>query len=299
MNKDATSPAFCKKREFIIPAVFIIIATSSLLVLKNHQNIDPTKSELVTDSASQSHLTVSSGPSHNNLSIGKSETQPTLVSGQMSVDNLLENINLLRAGKGLGVLHPNQSLIKAAETIASNRAIGTDNSLFSQLIKYSGYKYTIVASSILTSCNDLTCALSSLEYSDTDKGIYNSVFKDIGIAVSSNQNYAVIIWGQPYQQIASNYSGGSSSSNNSISGSTFVLPDWSYKYTPPPDIDYSRPSPTLDTGTTAPTNSCTSVTSSEPNKYYYKCGYGQRATGVNCKAIAPYDYTSNLWSCNK
>lgn len=268
-----------------------------VMVFKSHQSRQLAKSESATVTDGQSPLLVTSNPNQGTISIGQNNQQ-TLTFGQMSVDNLIENINLRRSYKGLGTLTSNSNLSKAAESIIGNQAIGTDDSKFSQLMKNSGYKYALVSSSILTSCSDLTCALSSLEYSDTDKGIYSPVFKDIGIAVSSNQNYAVIIWGQPYQQVASNYSGGSSSSSSG-SGSTFVLPDWSYKYTPPPDIDYSRPSPTLDTGSSTPTNSCTSITSAEPNKYYYKCGYGQRATGVNCKAIAPYDYTSNLWSCNK
>lgn len=295
MNKIVIKNINHRRLKYIISvAVISLVLIFSLLVFAN-KIYKKVETHNLLNSKEQSSLNVANNPQPSTLSVSQGNTQQKLIYGQLSVDNLLENINLRRKNNGLGELASNQYLNTAAEKIVVNRAIGTDNKLFSDLMKSTGYKYSYVASSILASCSDLSCALRSLEYANTDKGIYNPIYKDIGIAVSLDANYAIILWGQPYQQVASNYSGGSSSSS---SGNTFVLPDWSYKYTPP-DIDYSRPSPTLDTNTTTPTNSCTPVTSSEPNKYYYRCVYGQRATGVNCKAIAPYDYTSNLWSCNK
>lgn len=288
-----------KQLRYFIPVgtLVIVVLVAGVVVINNNRTKQLSKTESSTGSNSQSSISVTGNSNQGTITVGQNNQQ-TLIFGQMSVDNLLENINLRRNYKSLGTLNANQDLNRAAASIVNNHAIGTDNSMFSQLLRNSGYKYTYVASSILSSCSDLSCALQSLEYANTDKGIYNSTYKDVGIAVSGDQKFAVILWGQPYQQVASNYSSGSSSSGSS-SGSTYVLPDLSYKYTPPPDIDYSRPSPTLNTGSSTPTNSCTPVTSAEPNKYYYKCGYGQKATGVNCKAIAPYDYTSNLWSCNK
>ncbi|CAN5408282.1 hypothetical protein BH10PAT3_BH10PAT3_5600 [soil metagenome] len=300
MKKHSGKKIAKNKLKYILPAGLIVLSllVVALVVFKNHQSRQLViKTESLSGTNSQSSLSVVSNPNQDTISVGQNNQQ-TLIYGQMSADNLFENINLRRNYKGLGTLTSDQNLSRAASDIIDNHTLGTDNNAFTQLIKNSGYKYNYVATSILASCSDLSCALQSLEYANTDKGIYNAIYKDVGVAVSGDQKYAVILWGQPYQKPASSYSGGSSSGSSS-SGSTYILPDLSYKYTPPPDIDYSRPSPTLNTGGSTPTNSCTPVTSTEPSKYYYKCGYGQRATGVNCKAIAPYDYTSNLWSCNK
>lgn len=70
-----------------------------------------------------------------------------------------------------------------------------------------------------------------------------------------------------------------------------------YDSTPPPDFDYGRPSPTLQTQSGYSANGCKDVTPYGSTKKMYQCNPGSYPSG-SCKDVTPSGSTKKMYECS-